>query len=104
MDAALEWQQGRLAGQEGIRVVVRCEHGSTAFFVLTGSDMSANVAALDVAKIRHGWAHRCDCAVAGADESPVAGSADAGGRRVTHSVIWDARGSHGLSPRERPSN
>ena len=84
MNAALEWRPGRLAGQEAIRVVVRCEHGSTAFFVLTGSDVSANIAALDVAKIRHGRAYRCACAVACADESPVAGSARVGVRQVTH--------------------
>src|SRR3989304_1001538 len=35
MHAALEWRPGRLAGQESIRVVVRGEHGSPAFFVLT---------------------------------------------------------------------
>lgn len=84
MNAALEWRPGRLAGHEAIRVVVRCEHGSTAFFVLTGNDVSANIAALYVAKIRHGRAYQCACAEAGADESPVAGSARVGVRQVTH--------------------
>ncbi|KRT63087.1 MAG: hypothetical protein XU10_C0015G0008 [Chloroflexi bacterium CSP1-4] len=84
MGAALESRPGRLAGHEAIRMVVRCEHGSTAFFVLTGSDVSANIAALDVAKIRHGRAHRCACAEAGADESPVAWAAEVGARQVTH--------------------
>ena len=56
-----ELRTGLLAGQPAARLNVRCDHGSSSWFVLRGTDPRGNLAALELARRSHGSRTGCDC-------------------------------------------
>jgi hypothetical protein len=61
MSARLQVRDGLLVGVPTSRVEIRCEHGSSQFFVVPGQDPAANLAALQILRLRHAGRHACTC-------------------------------------------
>ena len=61
MSTSLETRDGLLAGVPASSFDIRCEHGSSRFFVVPGRDPAANLAALEILRLRHGDRHACAC-------------------------------------------
>lgn len=59
--AFAELQIGRLLGHAAHKVSLRCAHGESTYFLLPGSDPTANAAALDLLWVRHIGRHGCGC-------------------------------------------
>lgn len=63
--AIAEMRDGTLYGHAAQRVDLTCPHGSSTFFILPGRDPKANLAALQLLRVRHATKHRCDCDAGG---------------------------------------
>jgi hypothetical protein len=58
---SVDVRPGVLAGRPAVRLVIRCAHGTSDWFVLRGADVRGNVAALEVATASHGSRLGCGC-------------------------------------------
>lgn len=59
---AWQWTEAPQLGPTARVIAVRCHHGHTSVAMVPGRTPSANLAVLDIVRVRHSLRHGCDCA------------------------------------------